>query len=262
MEFQEFMVYLIVTLLGVIVLLGIINMLLNGRIIKRFSGKLIRILSTYELQSEDLSALFTTTYFNNNMSDVKVKSFGYIYCNEQVDYFEEYTKKNKLDDKGRVVIEPGEYLKFNLTYDRMNRMLQAIRYNRKNIPRIYAYILDTNGVMSKRRASIIHKNVKRIYKAELKKEKLIQKENYRKVIREAKERKKDARAARREKKKEEQLARKKVRLERRKERRNKRGLQWKKFKTWIKNLWTVLKDSISNIIKRIIGLFSKKKERE
>lgn len=253
MEFQEFIVYLIITLIGIAIILGVTNIILSKRIIKRFSGKLIRILSTYELQSEDLSALFTTTYFNNNMSDVKVKSFGYIYCNEQVDYFEEYIIKNKLDDNGRIVIEPGEYLKFNLTYDRMNRMLQAIRYSRKNIPRIYTYILDTNGVMSKRKATIIHKNVKRIYKTELQKEKLIRKENYKKTIREA-------RKLRKEKRKEKRISRKRNRQERRLERRKKRASQWEKIRIWFRNLFANIKKIISSVIDKIKGLFTKKKE--
>lgn len=249
MEFQEFIVYSFLVLLGLLLVLGIVNVVFNIRIIKRFSGKFVRILANYELQSEDLSSLFTITYFNNNMADIKVHSFGVMYCNEQVDYYEEYVKTFHPELKKRLVIEPTDSVKLSISYDKMKKLLLAIRDNRKGLPRIYGYIIDSNGNQTTKRLKDVRKNVKRIFKAELKAEDDARKE----LIKETKKQRKDAKLkTKEEKRKQKEIAkieRKKIRKEKQRLRREKLQKNWNGFKTRVRGFF-----------KKIGSLFNRKKE--
>jgi len=239
MEFQEFIVYVFLSLLGVIVVLGILNLIYNTKIVKRFSGKFVKILANYELQSEDLSSLFTATFFNNNMADIKVHSFGFMYCNEQVDFYEEYVKANHPDLTKRMVIEPTESVKLQVSYDRMKKMLLAIRTSRSSLQPIYGYIIDSNGNQTTVKLKDIFKNVKRIFKVELKEESLERKEAIKKAKQVKKEKKNEQKA-------EQRNIRKIKRSEQKHKRIEKRGILKEKWK----QSWTNFKTKVRNIFKR------------
>jgi len=239
MEFQEFIVYTFLSLLGVIIILGILNLIYNTRIVKRFSGKFMKILANYELQSEDLSSLFTVTFFNNNMADIKVHSFGFMYCSEQVDFYEEYIKVNLPDLHKRMVIEPTDSVKLQVPYDRMKKMLLAIRNNRSSLQPIYGYIIDSNGNQTTVKLKDIIKNVKRIFKSELKEEATELKE----TIRKAKQTKIE------EKNKQKKELKNQRNIEKT-ERKQNRTENWNIRKGKLKHFWKNIKDKVRNIFKK------------
>jgi len=251
MEFQEFIVYTFLSLIGVTIILGIVNLIFNTKIVKRFSGKYIKILANYELQSENLSSLFTVTFFNNNMADIKVHSFGFMYCNEQVDFYEEYKKINHPELIQRMVIEPADSVKLQVPYDRMKKMLLAIRNNRSNLNTIYGYIIDSNGNQTTKSLKDIYKNMKRIFKSELQDEKNQKKEFIKSVKKQKKENKLKSKQEHKEQKAIIRKKQKELRIEKKKKRRA-------NFKSW----WNNVKTKIGNFLKSIKKKLSRKKESE
>ena len=64
---------------------------------------------------------------------------------ELLDALDEYVKANHPDLTKRMVIEPTESVKLQVSYDRMKKMLLAIRTSRSSLQPIYGYIIDSNG---------------------------------------------------------------------------------------------------------------------
>ena len=249
MQFEEFMVYTFLVLLGISIIVGIINILYNTRIIKRFSGKYVKLLENYELQSEDLSSLFTITFFNNNMSDIKLHSFGIMYCDEQVDFYDEFVRRYHPNLDKKLVIEPADSIKLQVDYERMKKMLMAIRNNKSGLPRIYGFIIDSNGNQTIKRLKDIRKNVKRIFQYELKAEKEARKE----TIRNAKQLAKENKLKRKEENKRNRNA---VRAERREKRKNNRQAR----REALRRHWHKVRQSVKNFFGRIRKKITKKKE--
>ena len=258
MEFQEFIVYTFLSLLGVLIILGILNLIYNTRIVKRFSGKFVKVIANYELQSEDLSSLFTVTFFNNNMADIKVHSFGLMYCNEQVDFYEEYVKANLPEIKTRMLIEPSDSVKLEVPYERMKKMLLAIKNNHSKVFLIYGFIVDSNGNQTIVKLKDVRKNVKRIFKSELQEEDLERKEEIRKATQAKKEALAKQTAEQKELKRLKKEEQKELRKKKREERRQKRSENWKIRKENWNKFWQNLMHKVKRTDKK--NAKSEKKE--
>ena len=174
MEINENVLLVALIVIGLILVVSLFNLLIGRRILKRYSGKLIKVVSIYEIESASLDHKYKTTFFNNNFSDVKVQNIGYVYNNQEFSFFTEIKEARNVKDTDYVIVEDN--ITIQQTYEEIKKMVLGILNDKSKVKQIYAFLTDSDGNVTKKRARQLRKNIRRKFKEELKEEKLKRRE--------------------------------------------------------------------------------------
>ncbi len=169
MEINENILLIAVIVIALVLIISIFNLIVSRRILKRFSGKLIKIVSIFEIESESLVQKYKSTFFNNNFSDVKVQNIGYIYNNQEFSFFNEIKKKRNIKDTDYIVVEDN--ISLEQSYEDIKKMILGIFNDKSKVKKLRAFMTDSEGNVTKKSARQLRKNVVRRFKEELKNEK-------------------------------------------------------------------------------------------
>lgn len=173
MEINENILLATVIVIGLIFVISFLNLMVNRRILKRYSGKLIKVVSIYEIESASLEHKYKTTFFNNNFSDVKVQNIGYIYNNQEFSFFTAIKDARNVKDTDYVIVEDN--IQLEQTYSEIKKMILGILNDKSKVKQLYAFLTDSEGNTTKKKARQLRKNIIRNFKEELKAEKAAEK---------------------------------------------------------------------------------------
>ena len=173
MEINETYLFIVGGVIGLVFIISLFNLIINRRILKRYSGKLVKVVSIYEIESSSLEHKYKTTFFNNNFSDVKVQNIGYIYNNQEFSFFTEIKDARNIKDTDYVIVEDN--ITLEQTYSEIKAMILGILKDKSKVKQLYAFLTDSDGNVTKRKTRQLRKNIIRNFKEELKEERAEQK---------------------------------------------------------------------------------------
>lgn len=139
------LVYIIIGLFVItFVLLGLI-LSMNRYLTKYFSNKRFKIISSYEVNAKDGNKNFSISIYNNNINEIRLSGFGYIYKNQSIDFYNNYLQEHGLHNDQKIVILSRDYLSTKIDVNQLKSIIADINKGSLKIRRIKAFVTDSLG---------------------------------------------------------------------------------------------------------------------
>lgn len=207
--------------IGFIILIVIMFLLLRYSIYmsKFFSNRKFRVYSKYTLEPTSKTKEFTFNIFNNNVNDIRIIAFGYIYKNHNIDYYRTYLDKNELKKDTKVIIQSRDCIITSIDAMNIKTIVADMNRGSKRVRKVQSFVSDSQGLTFKSNARVVRKQL-----AYFLKEDYIKQQNEKKELR--------------KKQKEEE---KEIKRKHQIDNKLKRKEKLEKAKLWIKSKWPLKK---------------------
>ncbi|MEW6609167.1 MAG: hypothetical protein AB1414_17275 [bacterium] len=181
MEFIREHFELIVILLFVVsfVLLSII-LSMNKYFAMYFLNKRFKIKSNYEVNAYDGQKDFTITIFNNNINEVRLSGFGFVYKDQNIDFYQNYLRDHNLPLDHKVVIHSRDYLTARIKVEQLKVIISDINKGSNDLSVIKVFVTDSLGLSTASKSKQVKDQIRKMLIHDHVELKLKQKEQARK----------------------------------------------------------------------------------
>lgn len=162
-EYFEYIVFFI--LLGIIVLEFII-ISYNHFFSKHFSNKKFHIQSGYEIEPMTKTKRFSITIFNNNINDTRITGFGFMYKNQNIDYYKTYLKEKELPNDAKIIIPSRDCIGSDVDVNNLKVIIYDINRGKYRVRDLKVFVTDSLGLTTQARAKSIKKHLFLLLKAD------------------------------------------------------------------------------------------------
>ena len=198
----EYYQYLVVATALSLLIIGFYTLVSVNKIKKYFSNKRFRISSNFEINPVDLSENFTISVFNNNVNDARVVAIGFNYKNRNIDYFTTYLQQNNFGGDSKIIIASRDSIRLIVKCDLIKKIIRDLNNGRRRTKNIDAYVIDSLGITTTTKTGSIRKNLVRMFKQDIKKEKQTKRFAQKTIKEEKRKGNKEARLIRKSKRRE------------------------------------------------------------
>ncbi len=165
---QEYFEVTLLIIVALILVVSLSNVGYHRALRKHFNNKKLKIDSRYEIDPTRKSEHFILNIFNQNLNDVRIIGFGFVYTNQSIDYFTSYTQNTNHTNEGFVAVRSRDALKITIDKRELVDILKHYNRGRKKIKTLEAYAIDAQGL----KTNIISHEVRSIINRTLKAERL------------------------------------------------------------------------------------------
>lgn len=169
---NDYLLYALIAVAIISVALEIRIIFYNMYISKYFSSSKFNIQSELETDIKNNNSIYTVSVYNNNVNDARILAFGFIYKNEFINFFNAYLDSKNISKEEKLIISSRDFIRYDFGMVELENMIKAINKNNKKVGVIYGFVNDGSGNMTKVKAKIVRKNIKKHFADELKAEQI------------------------------------------------------------------------------------------
>lgn len=148
-------------LLVVLVVMLVVNIVINRRLSTFFTNSKFKIQAKYVIEPATKEHFVALTIYNNNLNDTRMTGFGFVYEQQNIDYYQSYLISRKLDESSKVTIAARDSITFKIKLDDLVTTLVDINHGQFRAHAIDAFITDSLGLMMSSPAHEIRMHVQR-----------------------------------------------------------------------------------------------------
>jgi hypothetical protein len=132
---------------------------MNKYFIKYFSNKKFRIITSYEVDAKDANRYFTITIYNNNINEVRLSGFGYVYQNQNIDFYKNYLIEQGFPNDHKIVIHSRDYLITKIDINQLKTIISDINKGEFKVTKMKAFVTDSLGISNSTNAKQVKKQI-------------------------------------------------------------------------------------------------------
>lgn len=167
MEFLVENFHIIVTSGLLIILVLLMSLIIStNKVNTHITNKKFKLVSYISINPNDKNESVVMKVFNNNINDVRITSIGFVYKNQNIDYFDTLLINNNLNVNNIITIQSRDFIEFNIESNDLKELLLRLNNDSRKLSRLYAYIIDSSGLTTNIKAKDIKKHLKKLIKNE------------------------------------------------------------------------------------------------
>jgi len=171
MEFirDNFEVIVIVMFVAAFILLSLI-LSMNKYFAMYFSNKRFKIISSYEVNANDGHKYFSIAIYNNNINEVRLSGFGYVYRDQNIDFYKNYLIDSNLPHDHKLVIHSRDFLATRIDVTQLKSIISDINKGSLVVTGMKTFVTDSLGLTTTAEAKQVQDQLNimlRIDRAEL-----------------------------------------------------------------------------------------------
>jgi hypothetical protein len=155
---DNFEIIVILLFAASIIMLSVIFSM-NKYFIKYFSNKKFRIITSYEVDARDSNKYFTITIYNNNINEVRLSGFGYVYQNQNIDFYKNYLIEHGFPSDHKIVIHSRDYLVTKIDINQLKTIISDINKGEFKVTKMRAFVTDSLGISNSANAKQVKKQI-------------------------------------------------------------------------------------------------------
>lgn len=181
MEFirDNFELIVILLFIASFILLSII-LSMNKYFAMYFLNRRFKIKSNYEVNAYDGQKDFTITIFNNNINEVRLSGFGFVYKDQNIDFYQNYLLDHNLPLDHKVVIHSRDYLTARIKVEQLKVIISDINKGSSDLSNIKVFVTDSLGLSTNSKSKQVKDQLRKMLIRDHVEVKLKQKEQSRK----------------------------------------------------------------------------------
>lgn len=157
---------------SIIIFLLLINLNSQSIVKKYFSNAQFMIVASVEFNTEQLNNYYTVKIYNQNFNDVRITSFGFMYKNQNIDYYQKYLVKEQIPLDSKLVIYSRDHIIFNIKPEELKSIVLDINNGVYKVKKLQVYVIDSLGITTFYNSKRITKNLQELIYEEQKQIKL------------------------------------------------------------------------------------------
>lgn len=165
----------LVTLIGFIILtiLSLLNIVLSRLMASHFSNVKFNVLSSVDFNTETGENLYRLRIHNHNINDVRVTSVGFLYKEQNIDYYQKYLVSKNLPLDSKIVIYTRDYMTIDIEPLGLKSIILDINQGLQQLKGLKVFVTDSLGITSYTKAKMIRKHIKMLILQETKEKEAI-----------------------------------------------------------------------------------------
>jgi hypothetical protein len=148
-EYYEIIV--IVLFIAAFVLLALI-LSMNRYFAMYFSNKRFKIISSYEVNANDGNKYFSIAIYNNNINEVRLSGFGYVYQDQNIDFYKNYLIDHSLPSDHKLVIHSRDFLTTRIDVNQLKTIISDINKGTLDVKGMKTFVTDSLGLSTTAKA--------------------------------------------------------------------------------------------------------------
>ncbi|HOI85936.1 MAG TPA: hypothetical protein PLP48_07660 [Acholeplasmataceae bacterium] len=160
---DNFEIIMIIMFIASFVLLTII-LSMNKYFALYFSNKRFKIHSHYEVNAYDGRRDFTITIFNNNINEVRLSGFGFVYKDQNIDFYKNYLLDHALPSDHKLVIHSRDYLTSRIDVNQLKSIISDINKGSLDVSSMKTFVTDSLGLSVTAKAKQVKDEVRKMLK--------------------------------------------------------------------------------------------------
>lgn len=133
---------------GILAVLMVIVIGYNKYLVSYYMTKKFHIDANYEIDAYSSQRRMAIKIYNNNINDVRVAAFGFIYKHHNIDFYHKYIDLNGLPKNHKLVISSRDYITIYIAVDDIKAIIYEINKGRYKVGLLQTYVTDSLGMTS------------------------------------------------------------------------------------------------------------------
>ncbi len=151
------LIVVIFFILSFIILISILSF--NRYFIRYFSNKKFQITTALEIDAVTQNKEFVISIYNKNINDVRIAGFGYVYQNQNIDFYKSYLLKENLPNDHNIVIPSRDYIYAKIEVEKLKTIISDINKGQAWVSGLKVFVTDSLGLTSKTNATAVKRQL-------------------------------------------------------------------------------------------------------
>lgn len=154
----------LITIITASITIFLLLISINGQSIvkKYFSNSQFMIVTSVEFNTEQLNNYYNVKIYNQNFNDVRITSFGFMFKNQNIDYYQKYLLKEKLPLESKIVIYSRDHIILSINPEELKSIILDINKGDFNISKLRVYVIDSIGMTTFYKSKKITKHLQEL----------------------------------------------------------------------------------------------------
>ena len=149
------MIMLVLSLVLTIVIISLKNYLKNRK---------FNINAYTKIHPDSKVESFVIQVHNQNINDVRLSGIGFLYQNQNIDYYEQYLFKNHFSKDYKLSIISREHITLEISVEEFKNLIYDLNKGSYKVTHLKVYIIDSLGIQTNIKAKTIRNKVKKQFK--------------------------------------------------------------------------------------------------
>src|SRR5690554_444074 len=102
---------------------------------------------------------YTIKIFNHNVNDARVTSFGFVYKQQNIDYYQNYISDRGLTSDYKLMIYSRDYLTLKIAPSALTKIISDMNNGTYKVSKLQIFVTDSLGMTTIQKAGNIRKNL-------------------------------------------------------------------------------------------------------
>lgn len=151
-----------IVLFSVTIILLVRIIIYNHYFSKYFSNKKFQTKITYEIDIQNKKESFKVFIHNNNVNDARVIAFGLHYNNKTIDYFPAFLEEKEISHHQKFIVPSRDFIQYKIETKDLYHIICDSSKKPYKISKIYTYVNDSLGLITKSRAKEVQIALQRL----------------------------------------------------------------------------------------------------
>ena len=131
----------------------------NRYFAKYFSNRKFQINTSFQVDAESQEKQFVISIFNKNINDVRVSGFGYVYQNQNIDFYKSFLKAEELPNDHKIVIPSRDFIFAKIDVMTLKTIISDINKGNTSVRSLKVFVTDSQGLTAQARAKAVRKQL-------------------------------------------------------------------------------------------------------
>lgn len=160
MEFLRNNFEIITVILFVVAFILLLSILsFNRFFVKYFSNKKFQITTSYQVDAGSQEKQFVISIFNKNINDVRIAGFGYVYQNQNIDFYKNYLIDEGLPKDHKIVIPSRDFIFAKIDVCTLKTIISDINRGDTGVRSLRVFVTDSLGLTAQSKAKAVRKQL-------------------------------------------------------------------------------------------------------
>ncbi|MCF7930800.1 MAG: hypothetical protein K9L02_04780 [Acholeplasmataceae bacterium] len=148
-----------VILFIIVTILLLMILSFNRYFVKYFSNKKFQINTSYQVDAASQEKQFVISIFNKNINDVRISGFGYVYQNQNIDFYKNYLVAEDLPKDHKIVIPSRDFIFAKIDVLTLKTIISDINRGDTSVRSLKVFVTDSQGLTAQSRAKAVRKQL-------------------------------------------------------------------------------------------------------
>ena len=148
-----------VILFIIVTILLLMILSFNRYFVKYFSNKKFQINTSYQVDAASQEKQFVISIFNNNINDVRISGFGYVYQNQNIDFYKNYLEAEDLPKDHKIVIPSRDFIFAKINVLTLKTIISDINRGDTGVRSLNVFVTDSLGLTAQAKAKAVRKQL-------------------------------------------------------------------------------------------------------